>query len=251
MFYCKLIKHCYVDDRGGCIIKSIEVYFKRMNNACLSYDNGYQIGSMIYNITEDMSSSLIMHDNQGYTDHVISWALPISQDKKFKSKGIDTDEFKIIIRSYNKKKINSFKKIFNHRKVFSIGKVKCKVKRLREVPTPTLSGPVQFKTVSPVLIKDEKNNPVPADKDKEKYVDELESSIIENYSKYCGSAVDGFVIRVGSSFKRKALKVSSATKHRCYSFHGFIEGDRKVKEFAYYCGLGNNTHFGLGCWEVL
>ncbi len=217
----------------------------------MSYDNGYQLGSMIYDIVSNFDSDLIDHDSKEYTDYVVSWVLPISNEKEFNSKGIESDNYKIIIRSYNDKKIELFKKIFKNRKVFSLGSVECKLKDINNLTPPDLSDPVQFKTICPVLVKNMDNKPIFADENKDEYIDKLEKTIIENYSKYVDDPNGDININAGSDFQGKSLRISSNQKHRCYSFYGFIEGSADLKEFAYYCGLGNNTHFGLGCWEAL
>ena len=129
------------------------------------------------------------------------------------------------------------------------------VTKIEALKTPEFSEKSEFKTISPIIIRDTQEidgktkriDLAPSDK----FFNGIEANLIKKYCKFNDIETDK-KIKVYSEManvKRKRIiipKGPNTTYHRAYMMDLILEGDLDLIEFAYDVGLGEKNSMGFG-----
>jgi len=116
---------------------------------------------------------------------------------------------------------------------------------------------MKMKTISPIIarIKREIDGKLrvwdlgPAD---ERFYESIQKNLINKYIKFYGNYDGDSHIKIApnmKSAKRRRIEVKGSY-HRAFMMNFEIEGDERLLEFAYDCGLGEKNSMGFGMVEV-
>lgn len=127
------------------------------------------------------------------------------------------------------------------------------VEKIEALRTPNFKEKTEFKTISPIIIRDlnEENKRIdlaPSDK----FFKGIENNLIKKYCKFNDLKSTDKKIKAYSEManvKRKRITIPkgpNTTYHRAYMMDLILEGDVDLMNFAYDVGLGEKNSMGFG-----
>ncbi|GGM75374.1 CRISPR-associated endoribonuclease Cas6 [Thermogymnomonas acidicola] len=183
---------------------------------------------------------------------VFTFSNIISRDVSTGINGLKIDRGFLVFRTLDDRLLEYLKLGLALNPVLKIADTSFTVKSVKEVEQNEMQGELEFRTLSPVLIRDFS--------DGRKYVvdpDRIEENLnltTEWFLKNkLGVQEPRVKIEIFKSHRKTARISSNAGKNSittCFNLAGKITGNPSDILLLYYRGLGSKTGLGLGCWEV-
>ncbi len=235
----------------------IVVHVDQENDGLIPYKNEYFLASHVYHrITNaDIFEDFDLHGRNEWSPYVVSRVLPTDPQKEFLDKGIRSSTWTFIVRSVEKRIIDTLKGSISLDPIVSVGEAVGEIVKVEEVELPDLSQEiVKFKSIGPVMIrrKERKNGKEIAEPTDKDFEDLLTKKMLNSYELRTGDA-NGKSLDVwitGHSMTQVRVSHNEDTLLPAWTLEGVFRGDGEVLKHAYLSGIGAKTALGLGCWEV-
>lgn len=234
----------------------LKINLKSENNFKVPFSYNHILSSIIYNKIADLDLAHDLHSSNSFKFFNFS-QLNISRRKIVKD-GIIARNGKIsfYLSSPNDLLIKNLVSGFVDDLEIKFKKDKLIVEKIEALKTPDFKKISEFKTLSPINIRDTKEidgkvkrvDLAPSDK----FFKGIETNLIKKYCIFNDIESTDKEIKVYSEManvKRKRitiLKGPNTTYHRAYMMDLILEGDIDLIEFAYDVGLGEKNSMGFG-----
>ena len=231
----------------------LKINLKAKNNFKVPFNYNHIVSSIIYNKIADLDLAYELHTSNTFKFFNFS-QLNIPK-RKIVEDGIIARNGKInfYLSSPNDLLIKSLVDGFVDELEIKFKNEKLIVEKIEALKTPEFSEKSEFKTVSPINIRDinEENKRIdlaPSDK----FFKGIENNLIKKYCVFNKINRTDKEIKVYSEManvKRKRITISkgpNTTYHRAYMMDLILEGDIDLIEFAYDVGVGEKNSMGFG-----
>ena len=231
----------------------LKINLKGKNNFKIPFNYNHIVSSIIYNKISDLELAHELHTSNTFKFFNFS-QLNIPK-RKIVEDGIIARNGKInfYLSSPNDILIKNLVNGFVDDLEIKFKNEKLIVEKIEALKTPDFKEKSEFKTLSPINIRDtnEENKRVdlaPSDK----FFKGIENNLIKKYCVFNNINNTDKKIRVYSEManvKRKRITIpkgSNTTYHRAFMMDLIIEGDIGLIEFAYDVGLGEKNSMGFG-----
>lgn len=231
----------------------LNVKLKGKNNFKIPFNYNHILSSVIYNKIVDLDLAHELHSSNSFKFFNFS-QLNIPQRKIVKD-GIISKNGKInfYLSSPNDILIKNIVSGFVDDLEIKFKNEKLIVEKIEALRTPDFTEISEFKTISPIIIRDvnDKNKRIdlaPSDK----FFRGIENNLIKKYCIFNEIDRTDKEIKVYSEManvKRKRITIPkgpNTTYHRAYMMDIILEGDVDLIEFAYDVGLGEKNSMGFG-----
>lgn len=234
----------------------LRINIKAKNNYKIPFNYHHILSSIIYNKIADLDLANELHDSTSFKFFNFS-QLNIPQRKIVKD-GIIAKNGKLnfYLSSPNDLLIRSLVDGFVDDLEIKFKNEKLVVEKIEALKTPEFSEKSEFKTLSPINIRDSQEidgkikrvDLAPSDK----FFRGIETNLIKKYCIFNNFESTDKKIKVYSEManvKRKRITIPkgpNTTYHRAYMMDVILEGDINLIEFAYDVGLGEKNSMGFG-----
>lgn len=234
----------------------LKINIKAKNNYKIPFNYHHILSSIIYNKIADLDLANELHDATSFKFFNFS-QLNIPQRKIVKD-GIIAKNGKLnfYLSSPNDLLIRSLVDGFVDDLEIKFKNEKLVVEKIEALKTPEFSEKSEFKTLSPINIRDSQEidgkikrvDLAPSDK----FFRGIETNLIKKYCIFNNFESTDKKIKVYSEManvKRKRITIPkgpNTTYHRAYMMDLILEGDIDLIEFAYDVGLGEKNSMGFG-----
>lgn len=232
------------------IVKSILLKIRNSNGLLLPYEHNYKLATAIYDKLRYYQESVRELHRKDFQDiHTISSIIP--HNSQYHSTGIKFDKGLFVVRSYYDDVIDHLRLAISLDEKIRIGELELVITRIQDTLKPEFNkGKVNFKTISPVLVRDQADR-----KTFRTHLDDvpenLAHSMVWSYDSITSNQAGTPSVNI-TNLKRKTVRVSNdGSTLAAVLLTGSIIGDSELLQFSYFKGLGSKTGLGLGCWEVL
>ena len=231
----------------------LKINLKAKKNFKVPFSYNHIISSIIYNKIADLDFAQELHASNSFKFFNFS-KLNIPK-RKIESNGIISKDGRInfYLSSPNDLLIKNLVSGFVDDLEIKFKNDKLIVEKIEALRTPDFTEKSEFKTLSPINIRDinEENKRIdlaPSDK----FFKGIENNLIKKYCIFNEIERTDKKIRAYSEManvKRKRITIpkgSHTTYHRAYMMDLILEGDIDLIEFAYDVGLGEKNSMGFG-----
>lgn len=234
----------------------LKINLKSENNFKVPFSYNHILSSIIYNKIADLDLAHDLHSSNSFKFFNFS-QLNISRRKMVKD-GIIARNGKIsfYLSSPNDLLIKNLVSGFVDDLEIKFKNDKLIVEKIEALKTPDFKKISEFKTLSPINIRDSKEidgkvkrvDLAPSDK----FFKGIETNLIKKYCIFNDIESTDKEIKVYSEManvKRKRITIPkgpNTTYHRSYMMDLILEGDIDLIEFAYDVGLGEKNSMGFG-----
>lgn len=234
----------------------LKINIKAKNNYKVPFNYHHILSSIIYNKIADLDLANELHDSTSFKFFNFS-QLNIPRRKIVKD-GIIAKNGKLnfYLSSPNDLLIRSLVDGFVNDLEIKFKNEKLVVEKIEALKTPEFSEKSEFKTLSPINIRDmqevdgkiKRRDLAPSDK----FFKGIENNLIKKYCIFNNIKSTDNQIKVYSEManvKRKRITIPkgpNTTYHRAYMMDVILEGDIDLIEFAYDVGLGEKNSMGFG-----
>ena len=234
----------------------LKINLKGKNNFKVPFNYNHILSSIIYNKIVDLNLAHELHTSNSFKFFNFS-QLNIPQRKMVKD-GILSKNGKLnfYLSSPNNLLIKNLVSGFVDDLEIKFKNEKLTVEKIEALKTPNFSEKSEFKTISPINIRDmqeidgelKRIDLAPSDK----FFKGIENNLIKKYCIFNDIESTDKKIKVYSEManvKRKRITIPKGpdtTYHRAYMMDLILEGDMDLIEFAYDVGLGEKNSMGFG-----
>ena len=236
----------------------LKINLKGKNNIKIPFNYNHIISSIIYNKIVDLDLAHELHTSNSFKFFNFS-QLNIPK-RKIANDGIISKNGKIsfYLSSPNDLLIKNLVSGFVDDLEIKFKNEKLTVEKIEALRTPDFKEISEFKTISPINIRDinEKNKRIdlaPSDK----FFKGIENNLIKKYCKFHNLESTDKKISAYSEManvKRKRITIPkgpNTTYHRAYMMDLILEGDVDLIKFAYDVGLGEKNSMGFGMIQYI
>ena len=236
----------------------LKINLKGKNNFKIPFSYNHILSSIIYNKIHDLDFAHELHTSNTFKFFNFS-QLNIPK-RKIVEDGIIARNGKInfYLSSPNDILIKNLVNGFVDDLEIKFKNEKLIVEKIEALKTPDFTEKSEFKTLSPINIRDvnEENKRIdlaPSDK----FFKGIENNLIKKYCSFNNIESTGKKIKVYSEMgnvKRKRITIPkgpNTTYHRAFMMDLIIEGDIDLIEFAYEVGLGEKNSMGFGMLKYI
>lgn len=227
-------------------------YFK------VPFSYNHILSSIIYNKIADLNLANELHSSNSFK--FFNFSQLNIQNRRMEKDGIISKDGRIsfYLSSPNDLLIKNLVSGFVDDLEIKFKNDKLIVEKIEALRTPDFSERSEFKTLSPIIIRDinEENRRIdlaPSDK----FFKGVENNLIKKYCIFNDIESTDKKIKVYSEManvKRKRITIPkgpNTTYHRAYMMDLILEGDVDLIEFAYDVGLGEKNSMGFGMINIL
>lgn len=234
----------------------LKINLKAKNNFKVPFNYNHIISSIIYNKISDLDLAYKLHTSNSFKFFNFS-QLNIPQ-RKLVDDGIITKDgvLNFYLSSPNELLVKSLVDGFVDNLEIKFKNETLFVEKIEALRTPNFSEISEFKTLSPINIRDTKEiegklkriDLAPSDK----FFKGIETNLIKKYCIFNEIESTDKKIKVYSEManvKRKRITIPkgpNTTFHRAYMMDLILEGDLDLIKFAYDVGLGEKNSMGFG-----
>ncbi len=234
----------------------LKINLKGKNNFKIPFNYNHIVSSIIYNKIADLNLAHELHTSNSFKFFNFS-QLNIPK-RKIAKDGIISKNGKInfYLSSPNNSLIKSIVNGFVDDLEIKFKNETVLVEKIEALKTPEFSEKSEFKTISPINIRDSQEiggkikrvDLAPSDK----FFRGIETNLIKKYCIFNNFESTDKKIKVYSEManvKRKRITIPkgpNTTYHRAYMMDVILEGDIDLIEFAYDVGLGEKNSMGFG-----
>ena len=231
----------------------LKINLKGKNNFKIPFNYNHIVSSIIYNKIADLDLAHELHTSNSFKFFNFS-QLNIPNRKIAKDGIISKDGVvnfylsspdDLLIKNLVSGFVDDLEIKFKNEKLI--------VEKIEALKTPDFNEKSEFKTISPINIRDvnEENKRIdlaPSDK----FFKGIENNLIKKYCIFNNLESTDKKIKVYSEManvKRKRITIPkgpNTTFHRAYMMDLILEGDVELIEFAYDVGLGEKNSMGFG-----
>ena len=236
----------------------LKINLKGKNNFKVPFNYNHILSSIIYNKIVDLDLAHELHTSNSFKFFNFS-QLNIPK-RKIANDGIISKNGKIsfYLSSPNDLLIKNLVSGFVDDLEIKFKNEKLTVEKIEALRTPDFKEISEFKTISPINIRDinEKNKRIdlaPSDK----FFKGIENNLIKKYCKFHNLESTDKKISAYSEManvKRKRITIPkgpNTTYHRAYMMDLILEGDVDLIKFAYDVGLGEKNSMGFGMIQYI
>ena len=236
----------------------LKINLKGKNNFKIPFNYNHIVSSLIYNKIADLDLAHELHTSNSFKFFNFS-QLNIPK-RKIANDGIISKNGKIsfYLSSPNDLLIKNLVSGFVDDLEIKFKNEKLTVEKIEALRTPDFKEISEFKTISPINIRDinEKNKRIdlaPSDK----FFKGIENNLIKKYCKFHNLESTDKKISAYSEManvKRKRITIPkgpNTTYHRAYMMDLILEGDVDLIKFAYDVGLGEKNSMGFGMIQYI
>ena len=239
----------------------LKINLKAKNNFKLPFNYNHIVSSIIYNKIVDLDLAHKLHASNSFKFFNFS-QLNIPKRKIVKD-GIIAKNGKInfYLSSPNDLLIKNLVNGFVDNLEIKFKDEKLFVEKIEALKTPDFTEISEFKTLSPIIIRDTKKID---GKDKridlppnDKFFRGIETNLIKKYCTFYDLENTDNKIKVYSEManvKRKRITIPkgpNTTYHRAYMMDLILEGDIDLIQFAYDTGVGEKNSMGFGMLKYI
>lgn len=234
----------------------IKINLKAKNNFKVPFNYNHILSSIIYNKIEDLELAEKLHNSNSFKFFNFS-QLGISKRKIVKD-GIISKNGKLnfYLSSPDDMVMNNIVSGFVNDLEIKFKNETLVVEKVEALKTPPFHEKSEFKTISPIIIRDiqeidgklKRIDLAPCDK----FFKGIETNLVKKYCIFNDIKHTDKKIEVYSEManvKRKRIKIpkgENTTYHRAYMMDLVIKGDIELIKFAYEVGLGEKNSMGFG-----
>ena len=239
----------------------LKINLKSKNNFKVPFDYNHILTSIIYNKIQDLGLAHELHASN--TFKFFNFSQLNIPNRKIVKDGIIAKNGKIsfYLSSPNDLLIKNLVNGFVDDLEIKFQNEKLIVEKIEALRTPDFSEKSEFKTLSPINIRDSQEidgkvkrvDLAPSDK----FFKAIETNLIKKYCIFNNIESTDKEINVYSEManvKRKRITIPkgpNTTYHRAYMMDLILEGDLDLIEFAYDVGLGEKNSMGFGMIKYL
>ena len=239
----------------------LKINLKTKKNFKVPFNYNHIVSSIIYNKIADLDLAYKLHTSNSFKFFNFS-KLNIPQ-RQFINDGIISKNGAInfYLSSPRDSLIKSLVDGFVDNLEIKFQNETLLVEKIEALRTPDFKEKSEFKTISPINIRDTKNiegkmkrvDLAPSDK----FFKGIETNLIKKYCIFNEIERTDKKIKVYSEManvKRKRITIpkgSNTTYHRAYMMDLILEGDIDLIEFAYDVGLGEKNSMGFGMLKYI
>lgn len=234
----------------------LKIHLQAKNNFKVPFNYNHIVSSLIYNKIIDLDLAQKLHSSNTFKFFNFSQLnIPkrrIAEDGIIARNGV----INFYLSSPNDSLIKNIVNGFVDDLVVKFRNESLNVTKIEALRNPDFSKKSEFKTLSPIIIRDTQEidgklkrvDLAPSDK----FFRGIESNLIKKYCKFNELESTDKVINVYSEManvKRKRITIPkgpNTTYHRAYMMDLIVEGDLDLIEFAYDVGLGEKNSMGFG-----
>ena len=233
----------------------LKIHLKAKNNFKVPFNYFHIVSSIIYNKIIDLDLAYELHSSNTFKFFNFS-QLNIPK-RKMVEDGIIAKNgvINFYLSSPNDLLIKNIVNGFVDNLEVKFKNETLNVTKIEALKTPEFSEKSEFKTISPIIIRDTQEidgktkrvDLAPSDK----FFNGIEANLIKKYCKF-NDIENKKKIKVYSEManvKRKRITIPkgpNTTYHRAYMMDLILEGDLDLIEFAYDVGLGEKNSMGFG-----
>ena len=234
----------------------LKIYLKAKKNFKVPFNYNHIVSSIIYNKIIDLDLAHELHSSNTFKFFNFS-QLNIPKRKIAKDGIIAKDGLiNFYLSSPNDLLIKNIVNGFVENLEVKFKNEKLTVTKIKALKTPEFSEKSEFKTLSPIIIRDTQESDgklkrvdlAPSDK----FFKGIESNLIKKYCKFNNLKTTDKKVKVYSEManvKRKRITIPkgpNTTYHRAYMMDLIMKGDINLIEFSYDVGLGEKNSMGFG-----
>lgn len=237
-------------------MKSIKLNLLRISGKLIPYEYNYFLGIGFYKKLLNFQENILkLHTGSQIGIYTFSNIIPAYKNgMKFGDNGLDIEKGYIIFRTLNENLVNYLRLSILEDPTISIKNTTFKITRVEDIKPHNIETPeLQFKTISPILVRNYSKKNIYVDKDEEVLLNlkAVMEHQISNYFLIPKPAINFSNL----SIKRKTIRISSNGRKESitsgFNLTGVISASPEVLKILYYKGLGSKTALGLGCWEAV
>ena len=235
----------------------LKITFKSHPYFKIPYNSNYTLATIIYNALEDQQYATELHDDRGFKYFTFSQV----QIPKFQieSDGLISKDgrFHVLVSSASEEFIkNLWHGLFKDPYVDFHG-AQIEVEKADILEKPVFKDSIQFRTLSPIVIRTIKNGKtwdLPAGAPQ--FWEQLKDNLLKKYKQFHGNYDGNENITVNlndKTVKQKRVIIKKGDLeiyHRAYQMRFGISADPRLLEFAYDVGLGEKTGMGFGMINI-
>lgn len=234
----------------------LKIHLKAKNNFKVPFNYNHILSSIIYNKIIDLNLSHELHSSNTFKFFNFS-QLNIPKRKMVEDGIIAKNRvINFYLSSPNDLLIKNIVNGFVDNLEVKFKNETLNVTKIEALKTPEFSKKSEFKTISPIIIRDTQEingktkriDLAPSDK----FFKGIEANLIKKYCMFNNIEKTDKKIKVYSEManvKRKRITIPkgpNTTYHRAYMMDLILEGDLDLIEFAYDVGLGEKNSMGFG-----
>lgn len=236
----------------------LKINLKGKKNLKIPFSYNHILSSIIYNKIIDLDLAHELHASNSFK--FFNFSQLNIPNRKIENDGIISRNGKInlFISSPNELLIKSLVSGFVDDLEIKFKNEKLTVEKIEALKTPDFSEKSEFKTISPINIRDVNSENKRIDlAPSDKFFKGIESNLIKKYCRFHDLESTGKKIKAYSEManvKRKRITIPKGpgtTYHRAYMMDIILEGDIDLIEFAYDVGLGEKNSMGFGMIEYV
>lgn len=231
----------------------LKIYVKGKNNLKLPFNYNHILSSIIYNKITDLDLADELHKSNSFK--FFNFSQLNIQKRKIVDDGIIAKNGKInfYLSSPNDLLIKNLVSGFVDDLEIKFKNEALNVEKIEALRTPDFSEKSEFKTISPINIRDVNNENKRIDlAPSDKFFRGIENNLIKKYCSFNNIENTDKKINAYSEManvKRKRITIPkgpNTTYHRAYMMDIILEGDIDLIKFAYDVGLGEKNSMGFG-----
>ena len=230
----------------------LKIYLKAKNDFKLPFNYNHILSSIIYNKIKDLDLAYELHSSNSFKFFNFS-QLNIANRKIIKN-GIISKDGKInfylsspddlLIKNLVNGFVDDIEVKFQHEKMI--------VEKIEVLKNPDFKELSEFKTLSPIIIRDSVDNKRIDLSPSDKFFKGIEVNLVKKYCIFNNLEKTNKKIKAYSEMrnvKRKRIMIPkglNTTFHRAYMMDLILKGDVDLIKFAYDVGLGEKNSMGFG-----
>lgn len=236
----------------------LNIHIKSKNNFKIPFNYNHIISSIIYDKLSDLNFAHELHTSNSFK--FFNFSQLNIPNRKIAKDGIISKNGKIsfYLSSPNDLLIKNLVSGFVDDLELKFKNEKLIVEKIEALKTPDFTEKSEFKTLSPIIIRDvnDENKRIdlaPSDK----FFKGIENNLIKKYCIFNNLESTDKKIKVYSEManvKRKRITIPkgpNTTYHRAYMMDLILEGDIDLIEFAYEVGAGEKNSMGFGMLKYI
>lgn len=229
-------------------------------NFFIPFNYNYLLSSIIYKNISDLDLASKLHSSKSFKFFTFS-QIQVPNHRITKKGIISRDGvFNFFVSSPNDYLIKTMIQSYVDDSVVNFNGQNVNVDRIELLPLPFISDSMDFKTISPVLVRTKREvdgklkiwDLEPGDK----FFSNLRTNLIRKYLEFNNLETTSKEINFSSKMRKvKSRRISiktgeDITYHRAYFMDLKLEGDPKLIEFAYNGGVGEKGSLGFGMLNI-
>ena len=229
-------------------------------NFFIPFNYNYLLSSIIYKNISDLDLASKLHSSKSFKFFTFS-QIQVPNHRITKKGIISRDGvFNFFVSSPNDYLIKTMIQSYVDDSVVNFNGQNVNVDRIELLPLPLISDSMDFKTISPVLVRTKREvggklkiwDLEPGDK----FFSNLRTNLIRKYLEFNNLETTSKEINFSSKMRKvKSRRISiktgeDITYHRAYFMDLKLEGDPKLIEFAYNGGVGEKGSLGFGMLNI-